>query len=157
MIARPICGPLVRYVQLLSLPLASQQYISPNDYLSKRQNPQQYPSVMPILSRLFSLTNPASSAVYPDISPRYIPSAAVAVYPDISPQQIPLSIASRPLEPIRGTEHPAAPTVQHVGVNHRRTDVFVTEEFLDCANVIAIFKQVSRERVAKSMTTGVLG
>jgi len=40
---------------------------------------------MPILSRLFSLAQAASLAVYPDTSPPYISTITLAVYPDISP------------------------------------------------------------------------
>jgi hypothetical protein len=40
-----------------------------------------------------------------------------------------------------------------MGVNHRRGQVLVTEQFLHCANVISIFEQVRGERMPKRMTT----
>jgi len=35
-----------------------------------------------------------------------------------------------------------AGTVQHMGVNHRGSDVFVTEELLNRTDVVAVFKQM---------------
>jgi hypothetical protein len=32
--------------------------------------------------------------------------------------------------------------VQHMGVKHRRADVLVTEQFLDCSDVITHFKKM---------------
>ncbi len=39
-----------------------------------------------------------------------------------------------------------ATPVQNMGINHRGSHVFVTEQFLDGSNVPAILKQGSRER-----------
>ena len=50
---------------------------------------------MLILSSLPVPAKAASSAVYPDISPQYISTAAGAGYLDISPQHTPISIASK--------------------------------------------------------------
>src|SRR5713101_6420540 len=44
-----------------------------------------------------------------------------------------------------------------MGVDHRRTNVFMAEEFLNRANVIAIFQQVCRKRMTQSMAPRVLG
>jgi len=44
-----------------------------------------------------------------------------------------------------------------VGVQHRRTDVLVSEQFLDRANIVPIFEQVRREGVAQGMAARVLG
>ena len=38
-------------------------------------------------------------------------------------------------------------------VNHRRAHIFVTEKFLNSANVVAVFEQVRREGVPERMTT----
>src|SRR5260370_18565639 len=42
-------------------------------------------------------------------------------------------------------------------VDHSRSDIFVTEELLDGADVVAVFKQVWREAVPKGMATARLG
>ena len=42
-------------------------------------------------------------------------------------------------------------------VDHCRAHVFVAQEFLNCANVVTIFKQVSRERMTKRVRPGWLG
>ena len=39
-------------------------------------------------------------------------------------------------------------------IDHRRAHVSVAQEFLNCANIIPVFKQVSREGMAQRMTTG---
>jgi len=50
---------------------------------------------------------------------------------------------------------PAAP-VQHVGVNHRGFDILMAQQFLNRADVIPIFQQMGRKRVAESVTTRTL-
>ena len=50
-----------------------------------------------------------------------------------------------------------APSVQHVDINHGRTDVFVTQQLLDRTDVIIGFKQVRGERMAEGMTPHILG
>jgi hypothetical protein len=59
--------------------------------------------------------------------------------------------------PIEGTLYATTAPVQDVGVDHRRPDVFVAEEFLDGADVVADLEQVSREAVPQRMNCGVLG
>src|SRR2546425_7253259 len=44
-----------------------------------------------------------------------------------------------------------------MGVDHRRTYIAMSKQFLDRSNVIAIFQQMSRERVAQGMTPHRLG
>jgi hypothetical protein len=41
-------------------------------------------------------------------------------------------------------------------VDHRRGDVAVTEQFLDGANVVAVFEKMRRERVTKGVAARVL-
>ncbi len=43
--------------------------------------------------------------------------------------------------------------LKDVGVNHGGFDIFIAEEFLDGANVVAILKQVGGEAVTKCMAT----
>jgi hypothetical protein len=45
------------------------------------------------------------------------------------------------------------PPVEHVRIHHRRAHVSVTEQFLDCPNVVAILEQVRRERMATGVGT----
>jgi hypothetical protein len=39
------------------------------------------------------------------------------------------------------------PTVQYVGIHHCRFQIPMSEEFLNCADIIAIFQQVCGKRV----------
>jgi hypothetical protein len=48
-----------------------------------------------------------------------------------------------------------AAAVEHVRVDHRRAHVFVAEQLLDRAYVVAVFEQVGRERVAQRVAGGV--
>src|SRR5688572_8190862 len=41
-------------------------------------------------------------------------------------------------------------------IDHRRGHVAVTEQFLDRANIVAVFEKMRRERVAKGVTARVL-
>jgi len=41
--------------------------------------------------------------------------------------------------------------VQHVRIDHGRRDVAMTEEFLDCANVVARLQQGRREAVTQAV------
>ena len=38
-----------------------------------------------------------------------------------------------------------------MGVDHRGANVGVPQEFLDCANVVAVLKQMRRERVSQGV------
>ena len=78
------------------------------------------------------------------------PNAAnPAVYEDISPQCI--GITDGRSETIRGAVNAATTTIQNVRVDHCRAHVFVAQEFLNCANVVTVFKQVRGERMAKTV------
>jgi hypothetical protein len=44
-----------------------------------------------------------------------------------------------------------------VGVDHRRADIGVAEEFLHRADVVAVFEQVGRKRMAEGVAAGPLG
>ena len=49
----------------------------------------------------------------------------------------------------RASDAAAAGAVQHVGVDHRRVDMLVAEELLDCPDVVTVLDQVGREGVAE--------
>jgi hypothetical protein len=51
-------------------------------------------------------------------------------------------------ETINGAVDPFPAPIQYMGINHRRLHVPMSEEFLNRANVIAIFQQVSGEGVS---------
>jgi hypothetical protein len=44
-----------------------------------------------------------------------------------------------------------------MGVDHGRSDILVTKQLLDSANIVAIFEQMRGEAVPKGMATGRLG
>lgn len=46
-------------------------------------------------------------------------------------------------------------TIEDVGVDHGGFEIFVAEEFLDGANVVARFKEVGGETVAEGVACGV--
>ncbi len=41
--------------------------------------------------------------------------------------------------------------IENMRINHRGLDIFVAEEFLNCANIIASFEQVCGEGVPESV------
>lgn len=47
----------------------------------------------------------------------------------------------------------AVASLKDVGVNHRRLDIFVPQQFLDRSDVVTGLEQVSGERVTKGMWT----
>lgn len=55
--------------------------------------------------------------------------------------------------PIQRTSYPSASTIEHMGINHRSFDIFVTKQFLDGADVVAILQEVSSEGMAEGVTT----
>ena len=57
---------------------------------------------------------------------------------------------------LQGTFHPARALVHHVGIDHRRLDARVAEQFLDGADVVSVLEQVRRERVPQCMAAHVL-
>ena len=46
--------------------------------------------------------------------------------------------------------------VEDVGVDHRRGDIAVAQEFLNGADVVPVFEQVGRERVPEGVPDGQL-
>jgi len=46
---------------------------------------------------------------------------------------------------------------QDVGIDHCGTDVMMTKEFLNGADIIALFEEVGSEGVAEGMTACILG
>ena len=42
-------------------------------------------------------------------------------------------------------------SIEDMRINHSGLDIFVAEEFLNCANIIASFEQVGREGVPESV------
>ena len=71
------------------------------------------------------------------------------MYEDISPQCI--GITDGRSKPIRRAINAATATIQNVRVDHCRAHVFVAQEFLNCANIVTVFKQVSSERMTKTV------
>lgn len=55
------------------------------------------------------------------------------------------------LRPIQGAPDAAATSVQHMSVDHRRTHVLVTKQFLHGPNVIVVQEQMSGKTVSKDM------
>lgn len=47
--------------------------------------------------------------------------------------------------------------VQNMRINHRRSNILVSEQFLDGSDIVAAFKQMGGKAVAESMATGRLG
>ena len=59
--------------------------------------------------------------------------------------------------PIQWTADPRRRFLHHVGINHRRPYVVVSQQLLHGANVLPHFQQVSGERVTERVTGGSLG
>ena len=53
----------------------------------------------------------------------------------------------------RASDSPPA-TVQNMGVDHRGTDVGVSEKLLNCANIVAIFQQMGGKGMAHGVRAG---
>lgn len=60
------------------------------------------------------------------------------------------------LKPVNRTAITRRPTVENMGIDHRRLDVTVVQEFLHCSNIVATLEQVSREGMPESMASGPL-
>src|SRR5215510_12480028 len=69
-------------------------------------------------------------------------TANPAVYEDISPQCI--GITDGRSKPIRRAVNATTATIQDVRIDHFRAHVFVAQEFLNCANVVTVFKPFTR-------------
>lgn len=63
-------------------------------------------------------------------------------------------VASRVIE---RAAHPAPAFVQHMGIDHRRFHILVSQQLLDRPNVIAIFQQVGSETMAQRMARDAVG
>jgi hypothetical protein len=61
---------------------------------------------------------------------------------------------SRDRQPIHRALDPGRPAVEDVRVDHDGAHVAVTEQLLDRPDVVAVFKQVGRERVAERVAGG---
>jgi hypothetical protein len=63
----------------------------------------------------------------------------------------------RPLEcltcDIKGADHSSSAAIENVGIDHGGFDIFVTEEFLDGADVVAVLEEVGCKAVAEGVAT----
>jgi hypothetical protein len=55
-------------------------------------------------------------------------------------------------EAVEGTVYPLPAPVEAMGVDHRRADVTMPEQFLHRPDVVAVFQQVRRKGVPKRVT-----
>ncbi len=55
---------------------------------------------------------------------------------------------------VQRTANARRPTVEHMGIEHRRFDIAMAQQLLDGSNVIAAFEQVGGERMAERMARG---
>lgn len=60
-------------------------------------------------------------------------------------------------KPVDQTVNTGRPTVENMGVNHRRLHVLMTEQFLKRADIVAILKQMSSKGMPECMTGGPFG
>ena len=75
-----------------------------------------------------------------------------------APPHYPLSIVNYQLPlAIQRAAHAQRTLIEHMGVDHGGADIFVAEEFLDGANVIAVFQEVGGEGMTEGVTANVLG
>jgi len=58
------------------------------------------------------------------------------------------SQSARRLREVCWTLDATTTSIEHVGVDHRRADVAMSQQFLNRADVIPIFEQMGREGVA---------
>jgi hypothetical protein len=65
--------------------------------------------------------------------------------PWLSNKQIRTRAAPAPISGKRAS-HAACATIEHGGVDHGRADVLVTEQFLDSADIVAVFQQLGGSR-----------
>jgi hypothetical protein len=61
------------------------------------------------------------------------------------------------LSAIEGTDDTATTAIEYMGINHCGFDIFVTEEFLDGADVVAVLQKMGGEGVTEGVTTDALG
>ena len=58
---------------------------------------------------------------------------------------------------IEGTADPTPTTLQHVRIDHRRGDIFVSQEFLYGADIRPLLQQVRGKAVPQGVATAPLG
>jgi hypothetical protein len=58
---------------------------------------------------------------------------------------------------IEGTPHPSAASGQNMGVNHSRSYILMTQQFLHGANVVAILQKMGSKAMAEGMATDSFG
>ena len=61
------------------------------------------------------------------------------------PQRTALGFSSHRSQAIERALHATATTINDVGVNHRGRDILVSQQFLDCADIVAILNEMRRE------------
>ncbi len=54
---------------------------------------------------------------------------------------------------IERTADATSTTLQHMGIQHRCADIFVSKQFLDRADVVPVLEQVRRKTVAQRILT----
>ena len=52
---------------------------------------------------------------------------------------------------------PSTAAVQYVRVDHRRLDILVSQEFLNCSDVVAVLQLMGRKRMPKRVSGHALG
>jgi hypothetical protein len=54
---------------------------------------------------------------------------------------------------IQRASDPTPTSIEHMGVDHGGLHIFMTQQLLNCADVIAVFQQVGRETMTKRMAS----
>jgi hypothetical protein len=65
----------------------------------------------------------------------------------VQPNSLTPSFSPPDSETVHGAVDPLPATVQHVGVYHRRLHIPMPEEFLNGADIVAIFQEMWGERM----------
>ena len=59
---------------------------------------------------------------------------------------------------VQGALHGSPTTIEDMGIDHGRRNILMSEEFLNGADIVACFQQMSGEAMAEGMTTdGLVG
>ncbi len=61
------------------------------------------------------------------------------------------------LQIVEGASNAGGAFIEDMGINHRRLDVTVAEEFLHRPDIVAALDEVGRERVAEGVAGSALG
>ncbi len=59
---------------------------------------------------------------------------------------------SKPLVEIQRASHPLPSSIQDVSVNHSRSDIIVTQKFLDCPDVITVLQEMRGKGMPERVT-----